>query len=77
MNNDILVTISTAAKQLGYSQKTMQSGAGHDAQEMAHIASRNDLYSKRRRHQPLAKGIFESFGHGQWRQCIIENDTDD
>jgi len=37
MDADIMIKISTVAKQLGYSQKTMQSGAGHDAQEMAHI----------------------------------------
>jgi len=38
MNKDIQATISAAAKKLGYSQKTMQSGAGHDAQEMSQIA---------------------------------------
>ncbi len=37
MDADIMIKISTAAKQLGYTQKTMSSGAGHDAQEMAHI----------------------------------------
>jgi N-carbamoyl-L-amino-acid hydrolase len=37
MDKGIMSKISAAAKQLGYSQKTMQSGAGHDAQEMAHI----------------------------------------
>jgi N-carbamoyl-L-amino-acid hydrolase len=38
MNKDIQATISAVAKKLGYSQKTMQSGAGHDAQEMSQIA---------------------------------------
>ncbi len=37
MDKDIQAKISAAAKMLGYSQKTMQSGAGHDAQEMAQI----------------------------------------
>jgi len=37
MDKGIMAKISAVAKQLGYSQKTMQSGAGHDAQEMAHI----------------------------------------
>ena len=38
MNSGIQATIATAAKRLGYTYKTMPSGAGHDAQEMAHIA---------------------------------------
>ena len=37
MDKGIMTKISAVAKQLGYTQKTMQSGAGHDAQEMAHI----------------------------------------
>lgn len=38
MDKGLQSKISVSAKMLGYSQKSMPSGAGHDAQEMAHIA---------------------------------------
>jgi len=38
MDKNIQSVIEASAKSLGYSYKTMQSGAGHDAQEMAQIA---------------------------------------
>jgi N-carbamoyl-L-amino-acid hydrolase len=44
MTSAIQDKITASAKMLGYSYKRMQSGAGHDAQEMAQIAAAGMIF---------------------------------
>jgi beta-ureidopropionase / N-carbamoyl-L-amino-acid hydrolase len=61
--------ISGAARDLGLTTKSMPSGAGHDAQDMARLGPVGMIFiPERRRHQPLPARILPPGRHRQRRQ---------